>query len=157
MIANAVGNIAILLSICGVCPPSATSDRLPKRLDTLNTLFRLALVAGFCYSNLLAPGVVKQISPSKTYKVTLKIRTMPIEILLIKHFISSKGIAVLGALHTGAAQLVCDVIFANSWTLHLTYPPLKTQVICATHPGAGANFCPHCVPFIFEKPFCIVG
>jgi hypothetical protein len=76
--------------------------------------------------------------------------------LLIKQFISLKGVAVLGAPRTGAAQPVCHVIFANSWTLHLTYPPLKTQVICANHPSAGAKFFPCNISFNLEKSFLVM-
>jgi hypothetical protein len=81
---------------------------------------------------------------------------MPIDFLLIKQLISLKGIAVLGSLRSGAAQPVCNVMFANSWTLHLTCPPLKTQVICATHPSAGANFSPRNIPYSLEKSFLVV-
>jgi hypothetical protein len=61
--------LGVLLSICGVCPPSAIVNcRAVKWLDALNIIARLVLVTAYTATHLFTPGSISELK-SKTYKV----------------------------------------------------------------------------------------
>lgn len=151
MIEKAILNIAILLSICGVCPPSATSDRLPRCLDTLNTLLRLALLAGYCYSNLLEPSIIKQLASAKIYKVLKKIHPLS--------FCSSNNLFLQKiSLYLARLALVAHNLFAMSFSptvgrciSHISH--LKLKSFAPLIPALAQVFFLIAYPIIWKNPF----
>jgi hypothetical protein len=69
MFKGAVKLFGVLLSICGLCPPSALVNcRFSKWLDALNIIARLALVSAYSATHLFTPGSISELK-SCTYQV----------------------------------------------------------------------------------------
>jgi len=57
-----------LLMVCGFCPPSGVSNRIPRGFDAANVLLRVALAAGYLWTQLLTPSTIQELT-TKTYEV----------------------------------------------------------------------------------------
>jgi hypothetical protein len=73
MFKGAVKLLGVLLSICGLCPPSALVNcRFSKFLDALNVISRLALLVAFSETELFRTGTILEFK-SNTHKVSSEI------------------------------------------------------------------------------------
>jgi len=70
MAGRAVGLLVWLLVICGLCPPSAITQCLPKWLDAVNIILRIMLVVFYCLTQLTIPTTVSELA-TKTFEVLI--------------------------------------------------------------------------------------
>jgi hypothetical protein len=120
--------LIVFLAVCGFCPLTAISERIPLWLDTCNALFRLTFAVAHSYFFLLASTTVNTIK-GNTFQVILNIQKRANFYINQKHISDFPNICSLA---DGGLPNCRFAIVTCVWSvLAKTDSPAITLSICA--------------------------